>query len=144
MLSESGQEFLPLLGKAVAKAFVHAYGVQKEFVGPARKLDFSFVQRAAILWARRRVTTLLDVCQRSFIVGDDLVATLQVEVKERAIRLGHEGHALVAVRFEQPLHRLAEALGACALLAAKLVLLLYRENHGRIGYAKRQLAVLTR
>ena len=61
--------------------------------------------------------------QRGAVIGGDPIATLQVEVKKSAARLGHEGQALEAVRFEQPMDRLAVAFDACALLAAKLVYL---------------------
>ena len=70
---------------------------------------------------------VLDVRQRSSVVGCDPVAKFQVEVEERVALLGHECHAREAVRFGQPVDGLAEELGACALLETELVLL----QHGR-------------
>ena len=123
MMGATDHKLLPGLGEAVLWELVCALGVPREFVGPARKLNFCFDQRTAVSRARPRITTLLDVRQRGSVVGGDPIAALQVEVEEGAAGLGHEGQALEVLRFEQPKNRLAVALDACALLAAKLVLL---------------------
>ena len=99
--------------------------MSREFLGPARKFKFGAGQRlrGAGCRARPRISAVLDVRQRSSVVGCDPVAKFQVEVEVRAARLGHEGQALEAVMFDKPVDGLAEALGACALLATELVLL---------------------
>ena len=81
-MGETDHELLPRLGEAVVWALVCALDASRELVGPARKFNFCFGQRTAVRMARPRITTLLNVRQRGFVVGGDPIAALQVEVGE--------------------------------------------------------------
>ena len=83
-MGTSDDELLPRCSETVVWALVFALYVSRELVCPIGKLDFCFGERAQVCKARPRVTTVLDVRQRSSIVGGDPVAALQVEVEEGA------------------------------------------------------------
>ena len=84
MMGTSDDELLPRRSEAVVWALVCALDLSRELVCPGGKLNLCFGEHAQVRQARPRVTTLLDVRQRSSIVGGDPVAALQVEVEEGA------------------------------------------------------------
>ena len=139
-MSAGHHELLLQLGESVVGVLVGSLGVSREFVRPARKFNLDAGQRSrgASCRARPRISAVLDVRQRSSVVGCDPVAKFQVEIEERAARLGHEGQEREAVRFDQPVDGLAEALGACALLATEFVLLQRGRNLRKIIHTQRR------